>query len=309
MKIKNALYALLTSVFFFTSALAAPMYYTVEGVIINGYGLPDYGLYLGYPVKYVFMVDTEELGTRTHSTGEVYVYEDWLESYEHPDCSDGICEEWQHYFHADHIYGDYVTWDTSEIPLVLEFNSMFNRYRESSDYEFFSASATTDSGENEKRYSGPALPADGHVEDWALLDTLMVTEHYGEDFFSAEVYINEISDTSPLMMVAIDVEPKRNSIVRLKRKGSLSVAILSSETFDATQIDPGSIRFGLSGTAITEEPKTQDVNGDDFEDLLVRFNTAYTWIRCGDTQVTLTAETFDGEMITGTDSISTAQCN
>lgn len=308
MKIKNALYALLTSVFFFTSALAAPMYYTVEGVIISGYGLPDYGLYLGYPVKYVFIVDTEELGTNTLSTGEVYVYEDWIETYEHPDCSGGICEEWQHYFHADHIYGDYATWDTSEIPLVLEFNFMYNRYRETSWAEMLSASGAIDSVENEKRISKP-ISDNGHVEDWALQDTLMVTEHYGEDFFNAEVYIIEISDTSPLMTVAIDVEPKRNSIVRLKRKGSLSVAILSSESFDATQIDPESIRFGLSGTAITEEPKTQDVNGDDFADLLVRFNTAYSWIQCGDTQVTLTAETFDGEMITGTDSISTAQCN
>ena len=110
------------------------------------------------------------------------------------------------------------------------------------------------------------------------------------------------------MTVDIDVQPKNTAnVVRLSTKNPLKVAILSSESFDATQIDPDSIRFGMGG-ATADRPKFKDVNNDGFVDLEMRFTTPYTWIRCGDTEVKLNAETYDGQMVSGSDAINTAQC-
>ncbi|MDW7726749.1 MAG: hypothetical protein SCH70_06470, partial [Candidatus Methanoperedens sp.] len=42
--------------------------------------------------------------------------------------------------------------------------------------------------------------------------------------------------------------------------------------------------------------------------LMLHFNTQDTGIQCGDTQVTLTGKTYDGQDITGMDSIVTTGC-
>ena len=49
-----------------------------------------------------------------------------------------------------------------------------------------------------------------------------------------------------------------------------------------------------------------DLNGD--LDLILHFQTQDTGIACGDTSAFLTGETFDNDMIEGTDSILTVAC-
>ena len=52
-----------------------------------------------------------------------------------------------------------------------------------------------------------------------------------------------------------------------------------------------------------------DVNNDGFTDMVFHFSSKDTGIACGDSEATLTAQTFDGEEINGTDSVKTAGCN
>ena len=52
----------------------------------------------------------------------------------------------------------------------------------------------------------------------------------------------------------------------------------------------------------------EDADGDGDLDLVLHFRTRETGIQCGDTAVSLMGETFDGQLITGTDAINTVGC-
>ena len=95
----------------------------------------------------------------------------------------------------------------------------------------------------------------------------------------------------------------------------IPVAILTTDatdnvgTFDATTVDPTTVRFGSTGTEATPvQDALEDVDGDGDTDMILRFNTQDTGIECGDTSATLTGQTFDGQTIHGTDSIETVGC-
>lgn len=88
--------------------------------------------------------------------------------------------------------------------------------------------------------------------------------------------------------------------------GVLPVAILSTDDFDATLVDPQSVCFGNAEdpaqgdcTAAHDKGRLQDVNGDGRTDLVLQFDTEETGIRSSDTQACLTGTTFDGLAIHG----------
>jgi hypothetical protein len=69
------------------------------------------------------------------------------------------------------------------------------------------------------------------------------------------------------------------------------------------------VRFGAIGTeAAPVQSALEDVDGDGVIDLILHFSTQATGIRCGDASASLTGETFTGQMIQGSDSISTVGC-
>jgi hypothetical protein len=116
--------------------------------------------------------------------------------------------------------------------------------------------------------------------------------------------------------VKIDIKPGSfpNSI-NPRSKGKIPVAILTTDTinntvtFDATTVDPFSVRFGPKGAKEAHhQGHVEDVNHDGEPDLLLHFKTQATGIQCGDTSATLTGETFGGQAIQGTDSIKTVGC-
>jgi concanavalin A-like lectin/glucanase superfamily protein len=110
--------------------------------------------------------------------------------------------------------------------------------------------------------------------------------------------------------VAIDITPGSfpNSI-NPKSKGTVPVAILTTNAFDATTVDPTTVRFGRTGTeAAPVQFALEDVDGDGDTDMILHFNTQDTGIVCGDTSASLTGETFGGQAIAGSDSIKTAGC-
>lgn len=110
--------------------------------------------------------------------------------------------------------------------------------------------------------------------------------------------------------VIIDIKPgsERNPI-NLRSKGNTPVAILTSDTFDATQVNWESVRFGPSGaTERHHRIHVTDVDGDGDMDAKLHFKTRDTGISCGDTEATLTGETFAGDAFSGADTIKTVKC-
>ena len=117
--------------------------------------------------------------------------------------------------------------------------------------------------------------------------------------------------------IAINIKPggDRNSI-NPGSKGKIPLAILTtniadgdSSNFDAMQVDPSTVVFGPNGAAQSHRRgHIADIDGDGDADLILHFNTQETGIQCRDIEATLTGETFGGQLISGSDAISTVGC-
>jgi hypothetical protein len=110
--------------------------------------------------------------------------------------------------------------------------------------------------------------------------------------------------------VVIDIKPgSYPNGVNPRSKGVVPVAILTTDVFDATQVDPSTAAFGPAGASISQATAhLEDVDGDGDLDLLLHFRMPDTGIACGDTAADLTGMTWDGVAIFGTDSLKSAAC-
>ena len=105
-----------------------------------------------------------------------------------------------------------------------------------------------------------------------------------------------------ILSVSIDIKPGSypNSI-NLKSKGNVPVAVLTTDVFDATTVDPASVVFaGASPLRWAYE----DVDGDGDIDLLFHFDTQELNLDGNSTEASLTGVTFDGVPIHGVDSVN-----
>jgi hypothetical protein len=114
----------------------------------------------------------------------------------------------------------------------------------------------------------------------------------------------------PVLDVEIDVKPQGfPNALNPGSRGVVPVAVLTTAQLDATTVDPATARFGpAAAPAAHPGGHLEDVDGDGDVDLLLHFRTQATGILCGDTAATLTAETFGGDAVTGSDSIVTVGC-
>ena len=108
------------------------------------------------------------------------------------------------------------------------------------------------------------------------------------------------------MTVTIDIKPGEGpATINPKSKGTIPVAVLSSPTFDAAQVDQTSLTFGRMGgersLAFCSGP--QDVNGDGLLDLVCHFDTPSTQFQAGDTKGILEGKVLGGNSIMGTESV------
>jgi parallel beta-helix repeat protein len=114
----------------------------------------------------------------------------------------------------------------------------------------------------------------------------------------------EFTDTDTLVIgqiVAIDIKPGSDpNSINLGSKGVVPVAVLTTDDFDASTVDPGKVEFaGASPVRWTME----DVDGDGDVDLLFHFKTQELQLDANSTEATLTGATTDGTPIEGTDTV------
>ncbi|NIM97272.1 MAG: hypothetical protein GTO24_04065 [candidate division Zixibacteria bacterium] len=123
----------------------------------------------------------------------------------------------------------------------------------------------------------------------------------------------QILGLHPFLEVAIDIKPGSDpNSINLSSAGVIPVAILSSDTFDATTVNPDTVSLagarvklvGKSGKYLCHE---EDVNGDELLDLVCQVYTAESMIEEGESVAVLEAETFDGVQIRGEDTIRIVQ--
>ena len=101
----------------------------------------------------------------------------------------------------------------------------------------------------------------------------------------------------PVITVTVDIKPESfpNSI-NLDSNGVIPVSILSTGDFDATNIDPLTVKFGPGGaTEVHDKGHIEDVNGDGLLDLSLHFDTAETGIQEGEVSASLVGKTLDGK--------------
>jgi hypothetical protein len=95
----------------------------------------------------------------------------------------------------------------------------------------------------------------------------------------------------------------------LVQRNKIEVAILSSDTFDATAVEPSTVLFGKTGTdASPVRLSVKDINGDRAPDMVLWFSAEDTDLECGDEQAMLTGAIVGGPSIQGSDSIVTIGC-
>ncbi|MBW2254962.1 MAG: hypothetical protein JRI25_10245 [Deltaproteobacteria bacterium] len=116
--------------------------------------------------------------------------------------------------------------------------------------------------------------------------------------------------TFPPIPVLIDIKPgSPENTFNNNGAGVLPVAILSSADFDATQVDPATVLFQGLGVKMVGKKAAKflteyrDTNGDGWVDLVVKINDTDNVFEKGDTEATLTGETYDGTAFEGSDMI------
>ncbi|MHB0913874.1 MAG: hypothetical protein ACYC2Y_10600 [Armatimonadota bacterium] len=137
---------------------------------------------------------------------------------------------------------------------------------------------------------------------WQL--SVATTINEAEQIVGVGYYNDRVSAflLTPLVRIQIDIKPggEPNSI-NLGSKGVTPVAALTTEDFDAADIDPTTVRFAGAPAA---RWVMEDVDRDGDMDMLFHVNTPELQLTPESAEAMLTGETFDGYRIEGTDSVN-----
>jgi len=146
--------------------------------------------------------------------------------------------------------------------------------------------------------------ANGNVEVFSSAGIPIMT-------FSLGRQLSGITAVLSLETVSVPVDIKPGSdpnAINPRSRGVIPVAILTTDTFDATTVHPSTVQFGPDGATDQGSGGIEDVDGDGDLDLVLHFRTQETGIVCGDTEASLSGQTFGGLAIEGADSIVTVGC-
>ncbi|MDB5336835.1 MAG: hypothetical protein JWN70_2454, partial [Planctomycetaceae bacterium] len=120
-----------------------------------------------------------------------------------------------------------------------------------------------------------------------------------------------LTDVVEPLAVVLDIVPGDSSnTIRIGKK--FNVAILSTSSFDARDVNVNSVRFGKLGTENSATTNSQgqvnysyqDVNNDGRLDLVMEFSTNATGLQVGDTLARLTGSLNSGRSVTGSSSVT-----
>jgi len=105
-----------------------------------------------------------------------------------------------------------------------------------------------------------------------------------------------------LFEVDLDIKPGSDpNSINLSSKGLVPVAVLTTDDFDSSNIDPETVKFA---NASPVRWTIEDVDGDGDIDLLFHFKTQKLDLTESSTEATLTGETYGGNPIKGTDTVT-----
>jgi hypothetical protein len=112
----------------------------------------------------------------------------------------------------------------------------------------------------------------------------------------------------PVLEVDIDLLPgSDDNVIRLGSQGSLPVAVLTTDAFDATTVDPASVRVAGAPPRLDAKGDPdchfEDVDRDHRDDLLCKIDKAAVQLHPGDTVAVLEATTLDGKAVRGQDAV------
>lgn len=126
----------------------------------------------------------------------------------------------------------------------------------------------------------------------------------------SNVALASAKEGAQALRVTIDIKPgDQPTTIEPKREGMIPVAILTSPSFDATRIDPATVRIGASGTeAAVFRSAMEDVDKDGDMDLLLLFRVQQMGLECTDSAVRLKGRTRDGQEIEGTEAVKMEGC-
>jgi hypothetical protein len=113
------------------------------------------------------------------------------------------------------------------------------------------------------------------------------------------------------LTIVIDVRPRRDppNGINPNSTNNINVALLSGDGFDATLVDPSTVRLGVTG--VEAAPiifRRRDVNGDGQRDLVVQFQIPTLEIECGASSLTLRGQISGGHSIISSSAITTTGC-
>jgi len=136
-------------------------------------------------------------------------------------------------------------------------------------------------------YSGGTLT--GYYADGSAIDLLF--------YSSTAIYLQNAVNG-----LKIDIKPGGNpNNINLKSRGVVPVAVLTTDDFDASAIDPETVEF--AGAKPPVRSTLEDVDGDGDIDMLFHFKTQELVLDEDSTEATLTGETIEGVGITATDTV------
>ena len=160
-----------------------------------------------------------------------------------------------------------------------------------------------------RHIAAPQLFFNGLIDEVEIFDRFLTAQEIA-DIFNADS-AGKCKEPS-VIQVEIDIKPGSDpNCFNNDGKGVIPIAILGSSTFDVTQVDPLTLSLN-SQTVKTKgngDPQTniEDVNGDGFDDLVVKIIDTDGTYEVGTGTATLIGQLFDGTQIEGTDSICITQ--
>ena len=148
----------------------------------------------------------------------------------------------------------------------------------------------------------------GSIEAGKLADFVVIDRDYmtcpAEDIWRIKVLMTVVGGEVVYTAMAVDIDIKPGSYpnsINLKSRGVEPVAVLTTDDFDASTVDPETVAFAGAGAV---RWTLEDVDGDGDLDMLFHFTTQKLELTETSTVATLTGTTYAGEVFQGTDTVN-----